>query len=373
MNSGIRNTRIAVDRYGMSRLEVVLTATALLFLVILTLPNLVRSRGTSEAHLCQNRIKNISLALISFAESHRGPLPPSQTLSSLRLGGPIGDRHSWVVDVLPHLDQYVVYESWNFEKPWFGDKNITLSQRRIGELICPIDESAVGTPGGLTYVVNCGYDDAIQDDQSKSIMMEHDPSSEAIDWDGDGVRNGILESSYDFDQDDTDIHRDTGVFGPSLSVWRGQSNVSLSHSLARIFDGSGETIMLTENLKAGNSKDDQYCGALTSWANPALGNCGFVYNVHPDSGPLQFAQPRSHPASPSRINANHVWAEGSAPHPSSNHSKAIWAGFCDGTVRVLSDSIDEQVYAQLITPAGRRLRQSVPQLRPQLPLDPEGW
>ena len=50
--------------------------------------------------------------------------------------------------------------------------------------------------------------------------------------------------------------------------------------------------------------------------------------------------------------------KGSFPYPSSNHGTGVNAGFCDGSVRFLSTTIDGTVYAKILTPAGSKLPHS---------------
>jgi hypothetical protein len=60
---------------------------------------------------------------------------------------------------------------------------------------------------------------------------------------------------------------------------------------------------------------------------------------------------------PFRINASKGTSPGNCPSPSSLHPGIVSVAFCDGRVRVLSELVDQTVYARLITWRGSRAGQ----------------
>jgi len=61
-----------------------------------------------------------------------------------------------------------------------------------------------------------------------------------------------------------------------------------------------------------------------------------------------------------RINDNLAGAsDGASPRPSSLHPGAVNMAFCDGSCKVISSSIADDVYARLLTPMGGRYNQNV--------------
>ena len=57
-----------------------------------------------------------------------------------------------------------------------------------------------------------------------------------------------------------------------------------------------------------------------------------------------------------RVNSS---SEGAMPRPSSRHPGIVNAVFCDGSLRTLSQNINDGIYASLITPAGSRYGQDI--------------
>jgi len=127
-----------------------------------------------------------------------------------------------------------------------------------------------------------------------------------------------------------------------------------STNLREIVDGAGNTVMFTENTKAG---ENAITGART-WADPSLRSCGFIFPILRFTG-KGFANIYKSPdvslGSPF-INEMRNGRDGDAPFPNSNHSGIVMASFCDGGVRPLSETIDKSVYVRLLTPGGARVR-----------------
>lgn len=139
-----------------------------------------------------------------------------------------------------------------------------------------------------------------------------------------------------------------------------------------IIDGAANTFLLGENTLTGYSKGTVYSGGLpTNWACPLPNFCMFLASdeVCRTSGSTTDClggQLRPTPqggtgegwsralVSGNRKNTNPA-VEGSFPFANSGHPGGCNFGFCDGSIRFLSDTIDGKVYAELITPAGTAL------------------
>lgn len=233
-----------------------------------------------------------------------------------------------------------------------------LSSLLVEPFTCPEDPSAFQVVSSLSYVVNCGVGDSnwmTVSGHRKATRLEsgQHPLSEQFDWNGD---NQVPPN-------DAEINRDFMLFWPEFQVPENfPENVAKpdSHRVGEIFDGSSNTIMLAENINAGTR-----LGRKTpSWADPQLSSSGFLLpidatrvspSVHGTDGSLA-ALVIDKPFSPA-INAARKGGEGMAPFPNSTHPGLSVFAFRDGSVRTLSEDIDMQVYARLITPCGTRLRE----------------
>lgn len=103
---------------GRSCLLQAFLATAVLgVLVGLMLPATRTAGGAAKRAQCQNNLRNIMLALRSYAEDH-GALPPAYTVDAD--GRPL---HSWRTLILPYLDQEDLYRTIDLSKPWNDPAN----------------------------------------------------------------------------------------------------------------------------------------------------------------------------------------------------------------------------------------------------------
>ncbi len=342
-------------RSGFTLLELLVVISIIAVLMSLILPAIQSARASARNLQCKNRLRNLSIAMLGRAETHAGQLPAIGCLINYPGTDDLTGMHSWVVELLPFIDRADLHDRWDYDSTWFMPGNIELGQTYLEVLACPDDRSAQ-KPGGLSYVVNNGYDDGLNDPDDTPAFGIHGATAEVFDWDGDGNRNGPEDENLDRDPGDTDIHIETGVFWAHYVWFRGKRNHSLSRRLSEIYDGTTNTIMMTENLKAGSGFDRFYPGPLTSWSNPGGNNCGFIYNLDPTSGPADFDEPKANERYPSEINTNKNSREGTAPYPSSNHPGGVNIALCDGSVRFLSEDVDSVVYPKLISSGGDRLR-----------------
>ena len=355
------------SRRGFTLIELLVVISIIATLMALILPAIQQAREAGRRTQCQNNLKNITLAAISFAEAHRGVLPSSGTypgsdsdangtLDTIRAG------HSWVVDLLPYIDAVAVYEQWNFGVAFTG--NSQMGQKNFEVLSCPNDRTSVGTPGGLSYVANCGMGDTNIDVTSvtptAAAEYGHSFAVEPIQWNS--AEAALTNRNVGISQDSglfwARIQCDTAVTSPAGAAPNATTN-NASANIGRIFDGAGNTIMFTENIHAGVDQ----VGAKT-WANPSVRSCGFIVPIVPASGLrmstvgsfVSTATPLGNPY----INRQKNAADGAAPFPNSGHVGLVVASFADGVVRTLSENIDTGVYLRLVTPSGARIRDFEP-------------
>ncbi|MFN9039683.1 MAG: type II secretion system protein, partial [Planctomyces sp.] len=107
-----KNTPNTIHRpAGFTLVELLVVIAIIAILVSLVLPAIQSARESARRTQCLNNLKNISLAAISWAETHKGRLPPSGSYSGI---GYSQGGHSWVVNLLPNLDQVSLFQRWNF-------------------------------------------------------------------------------------------------------------------------------------------------------------------------------------------------------------------------------------------------------------------
>jgi prepilin-type N-terminal cleavage/methylation domain-containing protein len=371
-NVGMR--RVA-PRSGFTLIELLVVISIIATLMALILPAIQQAREAGRRTQCQNNLKNITLAAISFAESRRGVLPASGTYpagASSPVGTPIQFGHSWVLDLLPFLDQQAIYERWNFGVAFNAGVNIAIGQYSIPVLACPNDDSAAGADGGLTYVANAGVGDRNIDvtttTPSTSTAFGHSFAVEPFAWDGGTAlssQNVALskELGVFWARIDSKNDPDPSVAANALAPVNLTANASAK--LGGIYDGAGNTILFSENVNGGANS---LTGSKT-WSDPSVRSCSFIFPIVSGSG-MTFNNLHNYVdltlGSP-YINRQKNGTDGSSPFPNSRHIGVIVASFCDGTVKTLSENIDPSIYVRLITPGGARPR-SLAGFSPESPL-----
>jgi prepilin-type N-terminal cleavage/methylation domain-containing protein len=350
------------NRRGFTLIELLVVISIIATLMALILPAIQSAREAARRTQCLNNLRNVTTAALAYAESNKGRLPASGTYLGVDGDGngtkeSLVPGRSWVVDLLPNLDQLAVYERWSrssaFSDP--STANPAVGQINIPILTCPVDPTADGKDGGLSYVANAGVGDQFVDvtanTPATASNLGHHPVAEPFNWNG---TTAGLPANVDLTAElcvfipFVDI--DVAVTGSTVAP----ASAPRSANIGRIYDGAGNTVMFSENINAGA---DSVTGAK-SWADPSIRSSSFVFPVAPVTG-LSFGLLSANPASTvCWINRQTNVQDGSAPYPNSRHPSLSCFSFCDGSAKTLADSIDADVYVRLLTPGGVR-RQAI--------------
>jgi prepilin-type processing-associated H-X9-DG protein len=154
-------------------------AATLVLLAMLLLPDSnVPRRGRRTQ--CMSRMRNVSLALQTYATNNQGQLPPAYIVDAS--GRP---SHSWRVLLLPYLgdEARALYEQYHFDEPWNGPNNSKLAELIPETYQCPEDVAERDKPGPWTSYVavvgphtmwpgdNPGTLDRIPDGASHTLLL----------------------------------------------------------------------------------------------------------------------------------------------------------------------------------------------------------
>jgi hypothetical protein len=340
----------------------------------LLLPAIQNAREAARNLQCKNNLKNLATATHSYASGRRGQLPALGKVSGTTAAP--AELYSWVVDIVALLDRRDIADRWQKSRVWNDpaldssgqSSNFLLKDSVIPVLICPDDNTSNGA-AGLSYVANHGYR---ENGLARNIWVEG-----GVDWNEDGTAPLNLAGSSDTDTVDSDLHRSLGVFWTDIDrldvpapgdpdpLARAR-NGKHSWTLDDIYDGTSQTIMFAENLNAGGQ----------GWASPNWLSNSFVYAIDSALAPTT-------PAAVKTIFRGDVQGEGdtmlratadtgtlinrakNGPEatttsinaaPNSGHPGLVNVALCDGSIRSISENIDEYVYARLLSPSGARLR-----------------
>lgn len=350
-----RTARVDVKRCkGFAKLDlvVVLFAIALLMLAVI-MPMGPSSHRSSRKLVCLNHMRNIGLAMVNFSSGADSQLPllvdPSQQVSTDEKPNDNAshDDLTWCTTILPFLDNVGFRQRWDATAKLAADPDTNadaieqlagLNAIRFPVFSCPDDESATDQ-GALSYAVNIGYVTANYNKTGvyydASTGVGHHPA-------GDGGLDGDPATT-----DDIPVKFASGVF------WRPYSS-RMSLDFISEGDGMSQTLMISENLQAGN------------WADQDTGSLGFgidMQGVYPRGSttltlPAGFDLKNASTSTSSRIGSHLKAKKGTAWRPSSNHpGGSVNVIFCDGSGKSLTPEIDPAIYARLLTSAGQRYQQ----------------
>ena len=387
-------------RKGFTLIELLVVIAIIGVLVGLLLPAVNAAREAGRRTQCINNQRQLGLGIQGFinAKSYypnsvtwAGVIPQYEKAAAPMMvpqdldgnsanGAETYPLHSWVVEILPYIDQQGLYNSYNREQPYYstavngGSNNRTISSTGIGILTCPNDDTLVSGAGNLSYVVNSGFNRAwfSPNGWDSTGTTAQTGNANAINW-GDSVA------------------KKTGLMWPgSLD---GKMPWDYRRNLASITDGAGTTVLLTENIFAGASENNPYVpdaadsgggNSITNWAcaHPnfvafiasddvcTLGGSGTcngqaAIDLAPTAGgggkiitgPGWNRANLRTGATKEYINGGNFSGamEGGFPFPNSYHPGQIMVTFCDGSVRPVSETVNGDVWAKVITPAGESL------------------
>jgi prepilin-type N-terminal cleavage/methylation domain-containing protein len=362
--------KAANSRHGFTLIELLVVISIIAVLMSLILPAVQNARQAARRTQCLNRNRQIGLALHAYASKNKNNQFPAygvwgdaKTSSGSWTTGRSALRN-WVVDILSELDRQDIYDRWNFEDKHDGTVNgpgginngELIEEYNMSILKCPDDQSAdVGT-GVLSYVVNVGYANI---DTSGLV-----PGGGG--WTGGSNIHLSTDTDLDFnlagganDTEDMIISQRSGVLWEMIIDHDGSGAPApaknASQRVDSIYDGSSNTLLVSENINAGAN---QY------WGDPRAKICTFVYPLDPlnvtgsatgltaadyyNTAPLDPRYPFA------VINGALSGPEEIRPFPNSNHTGGVTVSMCDGSAKFMSEDIDLRIYAHLITPSGTK-------------------
>lgn len=331
---------------GYTIIELLVSVGIIGLLIAITLPAVQTARNAARRAQCLNNMRNVSIALIQ--ETDKADRFPACGYYGDGTPDTVGTYRSWVVDILPHLDQANIFNKWDFDVRYTNPTNEPLANTHIPVLTCPNDVTIVIGNGNLSYVVSSGIGFTAQ------IAGIHDcpvgPSSGKLDLNGNGI---TCNSSTlgDGNPSDREMFKQMGLF--FNETWKGITRAERHHTMASVTDGLSNTMLISENIRTGYDPDKPTSNwgspnpYLTSFyiGNPCLnGSCS--------SGNVDYNRSNSGNGA---INAGLSQPEGSSPFPSSVHPGGVNVGYCDGRIEFMSENIDGKVYASLASPQGQAL------------------
>ncbi|MGC3969781.1 MAG: DUF1559 domain-containing protein [Pirellulales bacterium] len=362
---------------GFTLVELLVVISIIGMLMAMLLPAIQQARETGFQNTCRNNLSNLAKALFIYSNRNGGRMPGYMNLLKTKKGLAYKDPLtqvvtpvSWVVEILPDIDRQSTYEQWqrDLTDPNSGSggsgsgstgnqQNFLVStQLYIDLLICPSDPASQKTGTPISYVVNSGQrDSATSTPQQAASGSGQSQQSATKGMPRDWQANGMFFDNY---SDDPLIKPTSSQRGPM---------VYMRMELCR--DPKDKTILLTENVDAGNYTFDSNGPGGTQFSNAEV-ETGSIYSPGPVTNP-NGTPPSMDPIVPSsggsggggattatgdvdNLRLNSAIGRGDGVdytfcRPSARHPQGVNVAFVGQNVQFLRDNIQYFIFAKLMS------------------------
>jgi prepilin-type N-terminal cleavage/methylation domain-containing protein len=285
-------------------------------LIALLLPAVQAAREAARRIRCANQVKQIGLALHNYAGA-MGVLPPGCIVSTgtppawepwqeaKAASGQNLHGTSWMLHVLPYLEQHSIYDRWDFTQNVVGNDQV--AQTDISTFYCPTRRNGIRsedrphlpgyswTRGGNDYGGCIGSGNGWTND-SYRYFTAPESGNEAEHW---------------------QYPTRAGIFLPNTSA-----------RFADVCDGTSCTIMIGELQRLVSPPSG--VSSVDAWAAGGVATL-FTTNNCEKHGKYQTG------------GMNNLFFES----PGSDHPGGAHFGMADGSVHFLSETIDKQIFCYL--------------------------
>jgi prepilin-type N-terminal cleavage/methylation domain-containing protein len=147
-----RRSRLRESSSAFTLIEMLVVLIIIGVLVSLLLPAINSAREAARRVQCANNLMQISLALHHYLADHNVLPPGVVNDTSPIVTAPAGYHFSWIVQLLPYLDQRELFRRINFRNGAYDPSNDTLRATSLGILSCPDDDAGRCNPAtGVTF------------------------------------------------------------------------------------------------------------------------------------------------------------------------------------------------------------------------------
>jgi prepilin-type N-terminal cleavage/methylation domain-containing protein len=228
-------------RTGFTLVELLVVVTIIAILIALLLPAVQAAREAARRARCANNLKQLGLALQGYhARWDQFPLGSSHPDAAGWGDIPISNHGSFLVALLPYLDQQALYDACNFNTntdyySMIGNKHVY--EYVISTFRCPSDDLSTIWDGNPLY---WGYASSTKGQNRALSNYAACMGSQYFGWPNDDYRGNVFGTGPMDHADTLKGEQISGVFG----------HLAWSARISDITDGTSNTIALGEMLPA---------------------------------------------------------------------------------------------------------------------------
>ncbi|MEZ6133334.1 MAG: DUF1559 domain-containing protein [Pirellulaceae bacterium] len=108
-------------------------------LVGLLLPAVQAAREAARRMSCSNNLVQLGVALHNYEMAHRRLPPGTVAAKGPIVHLPVGFHHSWLVQILPMMDEQVAYRNMDHSQSVYAKANFPVRAHQIGSFLCASD------------------------------------------------------------------------------------------------------------------------------------------------------------------------------------------------------------------------------------------
>jgi prepilin-type N-terminal cleavage/methylation domain-containing protein len=310
-------------RPGLTLVELLVVIAIVGLLVALLLPAVQSARESARRSSCANNLKQLSLGLLSFTASQGtfpiGAVTATGSTAGVAVWSEAGNAasgnhgHSWIVQILPHVEQAPLFGQWDFTRSVVA--NATVARRDVPLFLCPTRRNGIRTQdlprmfqgwnaGGCDYGGCVGSGNHFNDNGSNpSPPYEHE----------------LSQLSQPF---------------------RGILTINRAVAPAAIRDGMSNTLLIAEVQRLWQNPSALTLGAGSSQDGWAVGGAATLFGTDCFCGGPQGTEEKAR-SNPGGVNS------GMFESPGSDHPGGAGVALADGSVQFVSDMVDPAAFKRL--------------------------